>query len=812
MLLRRRLSAFVACAALLCAQAPTAPVISARGVTNFFTQEPAPGIIGLGGLVQIGGLNLGPPEGMTATDLPWPTRLGDTTVVIGGKPAPLYSVSPGTILAQVPVDANIGLVPVTVRRGGVSSPPAKVTVAAMAPSVRTADDSGAGLPWGKITAQTITIAATGLGPTEPKLGSGEPGPAGTPVVPTADISAYVGGLRAKVTATASTTRPAEFDVNITVPAGARRGDLITLFAGRQAANATVFAPMTDPDVLFVPLPASPPTIIALSDTGVNGSYLLATGNRDADGCYPALGVDVRARTIAAIPDCLTSVNANIQPLAIPADSDTIAALIGPPSGDAQTGISSTVKIFSGAGAPIQVDLPSAASTLTATANTFVATLPGKPMQIATIDPDTGELQTSTPAVGAAAGAGSGAGAGAGGAAPAPTVDIDGLKHVYAFANVGQNRIAVISGDDAHKPTKAAFAIVNPAGAVAFSKQFPAGWLPLLTAEAPARPNQTAPVPTEPATFDAATRLFYVLARATDASANTVKDAFVTFGLADTTDPNIVAFPDGWFAASCTADIRLFALDLVGQVALAGSKVAETEFKSNCAATAFLTLDFSAGTMTAIPLNDQGQIRVPTTRTDVSMPLMNNYVYGVKLDSTRATTSDTLYVLDGVNGNAVTMPVPAAVTAFTSGTLLEIPEINSLLVETFDKLAGDQGFVLFNLDAQTAKNLPLPDGFASVANLNDGATVCCLATRTLVARALKQGGSNVVVYHLTTGDVALVPNPQGVTSLGPPAAAAPASANAVTAARVVIANARANTISAVAYTNNRQVGILVIRIP
>jgi hypothetical protein len=375
--------------------------------------------------------------------------------------------------------------------------------------------------------------------------------------------------------------------------------------------------------------------------------------------------------------------------------------------------------------------------------------------------------------------------------------------------VGQNRIAVISGDDALKPTKAAFAIVNPAGAVTFSKQFPAGWLPLLTAVAPARPNQTAPpaLPTEPATYDTGSRLFYVLARATDSSG----DAFLTFGLADTTDPKIVAFPDGWFAASCTADIRLFALDLVGQVALAGSKVAESEFKANCAATAFLTLDFSAGTMTAIPLNDQGQIRVPTTRADVSMALMNNYVYGVKLDSTRATTSDTLYVLDGVNGNAVTMPVPAAVTAFTSGTLLEIPEINSLLVATFDKLAGDQGFVLFNLDAQTAKNLPLPDGFASVANLNDGAAVCCLATRTLVARAVKQGGSNVVAYRLATGDVVVVPNPQNVTSVGPPAASA-AGANAVTAARVVIANAQANTISAVGYANNRQVGILVIRIP
>ena len=793
MRLCRFLSACAAGAVLLCAQAPTAPVISARGVTNFFTQEPAPGTVGLGGLVQISGLNLGPPEGIKATDLPWPTRLGDTTVVIGGKAAPLYSVSPGTVLAQVPVDANVGLVSVTVRRGTVSSNAAKVTVAAMAPAVRAADDSGAGVPWGTITAQTIAITATGLGPTNPPLTSGAVGPAGTPAVPTAPLDAYVGGLRAKVTATASTTRPAEFDVTITVPAGARPGDLITLFANRQAANATVFAPMTDPDVQFVALPDSPPAVTALNETGVDGGYLLATGNRDSNGCYPALSVDMRAKTIAAIPDCLTSVNANIQPLAVPVDGDSIAALIGPPAGDAQTGISSTVKIFSAA-APIEVDLPSAASAVTTTPNGLVATLPGKPAQIATIDPVAGTFQISAPAAGAGGGAATGA---------APTVDIGGLQNVYAFANVGQNRIAVIAGDDALKPTKAVFAIVNPAGAVTFSKDFPAGWLPLLTAQAPPRPNQAAPaaIPTEPATFDATTRAFYVLVRANDAS----KDAFLTFGLVDTVDPKVIAFPDGWFAASCTADIRLFALDLVGQVALAGSRVAETEFKTNCAATAFLTLDFSAGTMTAIPLSDQGQIRVPTVRTDASMALLNNYVYGVKFDSTRATTSDTLYVLDGVNGNAVTMPSPAGVTAFTNATILPIPEVNSLLVQTFDKLAGDQGFILFDLDAQTAGNLPLPDGFTSVASLNDGTTVCCLATRTLTARALKQGGSNVVVYRLDTGDVVVVSNPANVTNVGPPAGAAAGS-------RVVIANALANTVSAVAYINNRQAGILVIRIP
>ncbi|MEO8595043.1 MAG: hypothetical protein ABI759_17115 [Candidatus Solibacter sp.] len=797
----RQVLPVLAAAALLRGQTPTAPIISARGVTNFFTQEPAPGIVGLGGLVQIVGLNLGPPEGATATEVPWPTRLADTQVIIGGKPAPLYAVSPGTILAQVPLDANTGLVNVFVRRGDAASKPAKVTVAPMAPSVRTADDSGAGLPWGKITAETISMVATGLGPADPKLASGEPAPAGTRAVPTADVTAYVGGLRAKVNATASTTKPAVFDIDIAVPQGARRGDLITLFAGRQAANATVLSPLADPDVLFVPLPPGTPALTTLADTGVNGTYLLATANRDSDGCYPAISVNMRARKVTAISDCLTTVNANAPPLAIPGNGDTIAALVGPPAGDAQTGISSTVKIFNPAGDPIQVDLPSAAATLTATVNSLVANMPGKPAQIATIDPETGHFQTA--AAGAAAGGAAGAPAG-GAAGAAPTVDLDGLKHVYAFANLGGNRIAVIAGDDTLKPTKAVFGILT-AGDVTATQPFPAGWLPLLNAVVPPRPNQPSPVaaPTAPSLFDGATRRFLVLSRAQDAS----KDAFVAFSVNDA-DPKVVDFPAGWFAASCTADMRLFPLDLVGQLALAGAKVAEPEFKTNCAATAFLTLDLADDSMSAVTLSDQGQIRVPTARTDTSLALMNNYVYGVKLDSTRATTSDALYVLDGVNGNAVTLPVPAAVTAFTSATMQQIPEMDSLLLQTLDRAAGDQGFVLFNLDTQVAANLPLPDGFAGVATLNDNGTVCCLATRKLIARAVKQGGSNVVVYNLETGDVVVAPNPENVTSIGPAAAAG----NAANAARVVIANAQANTIAAVAYNGNRQIGIILIRIP
>jgi uncharacterized protein (TIGR03437 family) len=167
----RRFMLAGAFAAALFAQSPTTPVISARGVTNFFPQEPASGIVGLGGLVRISGLNLGSPDGATADGVPWATRLVDRQVIIGGKSAPLYSVAPGAIIAQVPCDAKAGLVDVIVRRNGASSTPARVFINALYPTVRTVDDSGAGAPWGKVTDRTISSAGPPPGP-----GQGAAGP------------------------------------------------------------------------------------------------------------------------------------------------------------------------------------------------------------------------------------------------------------------------------------------------------------------------------------------------------------------------------------------------------------------------------------------------------------------------------------------------------------------------------------------------------------------------------------------------------------------------------------------------------------
>jgi hypothetical protein len=366
--------------------------------------------------------------------------------------------------------------------------------------------------------------------------------------------------------------------------------------------------------------------------------------------------------------------------------------------------------------------------------------------------------------------------------------------------IGQNRTAVVAGDDPLKPTRAVFAVLDPDGAPILTKEFPAGYLPLLNAVPPARPGQPGqPVqtaaPREPAFFDPVRRLFLALARAADAS----KDAFIAFPL-DDADPRIVTFPDGWFAASCTNDIRLFNLELVGRLALAGSRVAETEFKAACAGSGFLMLDLADGAVSAEPLPGAEQLRATLNQ-------MNNYVFGSRLDTTRTGTSDTLYVLDGVNGSAFLLPLPATVNGFTDATLQQIPDLNSLLVQTVSRAAGDQGLLLFNLDEQTVMHLPVPEGFTTVNNLGDAGTVCCLATRKLVGRAMRQGGSAIVIYDLLTNDIMVAPNPEGITSTGPPPGLA-----GVAAARLILANSRANTVAAVAYSGGRQAGIMVIRIP
>ena len=88
--------------------------------------------------------------------------------------------------------------------------------------------------------------------------------------------------------------------------------------------------MNAPTVRAVPIPDGSPDFTSLADTDVNGSFLIATGARDASGCYSGVVFDVTRRTATAIPDCLTT-NAR-DPIVAPANSNVLGALVGAAAG------------------------------------------------------------------------------------------------------------------------------------------------------------------------------------------------------------------------------------------------------------------------------------------------------------------------------------------------------------------------------------------------------------------------------------------------------------------------------------------------
>lgn len=776
------------------------PVIEPRGVTNAFTLEPAPARVGLGGLVQITGLNLGPEGGAKASGTPWPAELGDVKLMIGGKQAPLYSVGPGKIMAQVPMDANTGLVDVVLERGGQRSTAARVYVDPLRPSVKTADGSGHGQPAGTLSGGILTMTATGLGRT------GDDG------MPAADISAWVGGLPAKASVAPADGRQGEFDVSIEIPGGAREGDLISVMAARQAANRTMFGSLAAPDVQALRLPDGAPQLTFLADTDLNGNFLMGNGARDDSGCYQAVLFDMAAGKAANVDGCLTAPNKNAAtPLVVPNDGGAIGALVGPPQGEPPAGISSQVQIFSSAADPLKIDLAGAASQLMpGAAGNLNAVVPGTPAQVFTIDSQTGDVAQG----GGGGGIGTLAGAG-GGLMVNLHFDLDGLTHLLGVAQAGGNRVAILAGDDANQPTRAKFAMVNPAsGDVLVSKDFPEGWLPALGPLPPARANAPAQTPGINLTairatfvYDATRQVFYALARNADA-----RNAFVAFP-ANRADPTVIAFPDGWFAPTCSTIVRTASLELSRRLALVGTTVSETPaFNQACAGTGFLLLDLNRQQVSAVPVQAGSQIAAN------GMGEVNDYIYTTNIDpSRRGQTADTVYVLDGVTATAFTIGLPNGISGFE--TLRPIRDLSMLVGAATDTVQGDQGLVLFDLDQAVSRALPVPVDFTTVSELG-----VLVTTRKMIGRAMRTGASELVIYDLMMGDIIPVPNPQGIASIGPPprqqqqTPAGPGTpqlpgGGQAAISRLMSVNQKANTVSAVGYNAaGRQVGVVVVRVP
>ncbi|MBI3683384.1 MAG: IPT/TIG domain-containing protein [Acidobacteria bacterium] len=803
-------------AAALQAQPNLAPVINPRGVVNAMTLQPAPSSVSAGSLIWINGLNLGPAAGATATGTTLPTELGGVEVLINNnRNAPLLSVDPARIVAQVPWEIPGGLANVTVRRGGVTSRPARINVVTPLPGVRTRDNKGYGELLGSISGRRITFQASGLGITEPRLNTGEAAPGDPPVRPRQPVDVHVGGARVEADVRASDKRVGEFDITIELPDSAQPGDLVTVDAQNRLANLATWRLASAPEVIFVPMPQGAPELRALSGSDLRGGFFLASGARRDDGCWPSVLFDLRAKKATNVGECLTAANRNAPSPAVPTPNGApLAALVGPPQGELPQGVSNKVVVYSPAKAEaLSVELPAAAIGLVgADSSNFAAVLGGTPPQVAMIDTTSGEVRVQT---GGPGGGGGGAGGAPGVAINPATLRIDlggGIDQILAPpVNLGQGQIAVIVGDDENNPKKAKVAILNNQGEVTGSRDFPESWVPLVTPLPPQGPGVPGGGPgglpggvAGPAIrnrvsfyFDAQTRTFYVLSRKADDSAH----GLTAFGA---NDVKPIPTPDKWFIAGCAPNAQVLSIETTRRIALLGSTTAERDFKQACPANAFLVLDLAAQQFTAVELPGQGQVNVSARADD-----MNDFLLAAN------TAGDTVFALDGVTLTTYRFDLPQGVVGFNN--LVTAPNIELAIATGRSRQAGDAGFLIFDIERVETRQLLLPDGFATAQLIG-----LLPATRKLVARGTRTGntGTQYLIYDLLTGEVFLPDNPPGVAFVGnvpaqqaPPGPGGQGGGQPQPAPVMQRVNQKANTIEAITFGADRtQNGALLIRVP
>ena len=151
-----------------------------------------------GVLAVISGQNLGLAQPSTVP----------VSIVVNGAAAAVLDWSPERVRAQLPVELQAGPAMLEAERQGIRSVPYPITLQAFAPGLFTTDD-GFATAWTVDNrpvapaspaepGEEIWILATGLGPTEPPMATGEVAPASPPVVTTTLPTVTVGGQQAVV--------------------------------------------------------------------------------------------------------------------------------------------------------------------------------------------------------------------------------------------------------------------------------------------------------------------------------------------------------------------------------------------------------------------------------------------------------------------------------------------------------------------------------------------------------------------------------------------------------------------------------------
>ena len=209
-----------------------------------------------GSLIAVFGSKLA--QGNTsASNLPLPTDLGGSSVVLAGRLTPLLFASDGQVNAMIPFGTAVNTgQQLIVTRGNATSVPQTVTLSSVAPGIFTKDGTGKGqgtifLGNSRNLADTshpahagdvVVIYCTGLGEVSPAVVTGSPAPSAPPAQTVNQVKATIGGLAASVQFSGLTPGlVGVYQVNAVVPA-AKAGDQVPVVltaAGQQSPPVTM---------------------------------------------------------------------------------------------------------------------------------------------------------------------------------------------------------------------------------------------------------------------------------------------------------------------------------------------------------------------------------------------------------------------------------------------------------------------------------------------------------------------------------------------------------------------------------------------
>ena len=242
----------------LTVEAQTPPIAFPGGVVNngtFVGSEP----LALGDIAAVFGdqFTYGDPQG--ASTLPLGTSLGNTEVLVNGKPAPVYYVAAGQINFQVPFEAATGDGTIQVVRNGTNGNLIYVNIQSAQPRFLLL---GGGYvimttPAGALTGissnpakagDTVVIYVIGLGPTSPSVASGTASPNPAATVPQTQVCF---GQHSQVTQPVCSVAGFAgltpglvglYQINLTIPSGLPKGNVPIFFTvAGQASDQELIA-------------------------------------------------------------------------------------------------------------------------------------------------------------------------------------------------------------------------------------------------------------------------------------------------------------------------------------------------------------------------------------------------------------------------------------------------------------------------------------------------------------------------------------------------------------------------------------------